>query len=752
MKYIFLILCALQITAVSPVTPGDEPDSTQPLSIIVTMDGEDVREVYDHQPDLLIRMDESTYAEEIEAVLYDEEQGVSSLLPSVWVYDEEEQEWQLHWKFDHDVKNMKIQVRNKEEVVYESIAFSVESGLMEPQFYVKDVELKSGERYTYDEDVHVIMKSKQELDIEKTILYRNGTKQELLWKEDHHEAEFILHEDIVHTFSYKLVDISGNILEEESDIQIFLDHDAPSVTLYMNDVLIDSEFAPFYDRESNLSIEVNDRSFRVEESQILINDRLEEVFWKKQEDKYVAKITLQDGTYTIAYDMYDEALHHTARSYASFTIDTQKPEIALKFLNDELATSQTVEVHMRDKAIDSRNSTFHVVRNGQLMNMKPDWIADKEGIHAFIKFEEEGTYSVYAYARDHAGHELKSERQTFVIDRTPPAVSLFYNQGIMQEHMSYLGNRDVTIDMRVQDTNGVHAVMTLYKNGVLQLQQDMPDTFHIPAGVQHNDDYYLIIEACDSAGNISRNEYTFAIHTMISPVVIANDVFKGKPYSGSWKPQITVSGDDYHVINVMLYRNRELIDYHWSDEISAEGNYMLEITVEDRARNHATLSSPFFFTIDKTPPSLVLLHLENGGIVQGKVNVNERYALVIDPYDQQAQAQAHFVNIRINGLAAGHVPDNVFYFQPDHTGSYLIEADVVDDAGNKAVYTWNIEAVHEQVTYKKPEKKVYIPEKKMQTETAVSSTSSHVSAVILFVAAGVIVVAGSILHVRKRKH
>lgn len=750
MKMIMALLCAFNIN----VHGLSSIDSLPPTNdaIIVQFDGEGIKEHYDHMPEMDMIIKDEHFDPQISVYLQSAQQPLEEITAK-WEKDLENEQWKCTYRFDRDVQDGHVLIKKLDQVLYESPTFQIEIP-KHPTFKVQEQELEEGGRYVYQAATLVTLTYPKPLDIQNTAVYQDDALLPLTWNESHDAATFLLEQDGVYQPNYVLQDCDGNKIAGKSSFTIVLDQMESVVEVYANDQVIKEEFAPYYQKTMRLSVLVQDPTFDANKSSLYINDQNYPVEWEQSERGYASQITLADGNYQFAYDIWDEAGHRSTKQYTTFHIDTQAPIFSPQIVDGRIAQKQTLQMQINDTSIQPGSIVIHVLYNHRREYLRtPTLIQQDDHILVTSIFDEEGDYEVYVEGSDYAGNRSKSDVLEFTIDQSAPMIHLTYQQKPVQPKKNYIGNRSVHVAVDMQDAHALSCVQTLYKDGTMLQQVNHPQDIQIDPDEQQNHQYRLVVEAQDQAGNIAQQECLFEIRTQIAPIEIANDVFHGSPFSGNWTPHIKGESEDYRVVQTFLYRNHKRIPYHWKDEIKEEGAYTLEIFVEDKARNRARLKEPFHFVIDKTPPVIALLHKEHGGIVEKQVQVHAPYLLVLDPYIPMDQQQARFEKIRINDEEIDSENMKYYVFTPTEKGNYRIEAQGIDEAGNRSVYTWNVEAVDKAVTYQKQEQKIHLPKNfdaggKRQSVVTSKDAKYGVFVLIAFLP----ILAVGIYYVRKRKH
>lgn len=741
MRYIFLLLCSLQMGLWMNNLKDDiqEPDS----HIQILIDEHPLKEEYDHQPILKVYVEETAYHEAMKVFYFNDDQNVLQEVPQQW--EKEQKRWRLEWRFPQDFENTYIQVSKDEQVYFKSQSFAIRSPLKDPVFQINDSTLLDKQKYTYASGVSGHVMFTQKMNSEKTILKWMDKDITLVWNEQKTQASFLFDGEGDDMLQYTLVDVDGNQKQGKSTFSITIDQSAPVVQIFLNEQQIDENPAAYYGQKQQLKVVVNDNTFVEETSHVFINEERISSNWRREEDGFVMDYTLEDGDYTLSYDITDQ-LHHRSKALLSgFTIDTQRPKIQL-MMKDGIQQEAGVHVEVTDANIQEKKTLLHVQYQGNEAVYMPEWQRKDNTLIYDGVFKKEGSYQFYVSSIDAAGNQEKSDIHTFVVDHTPPKIAVKVNKKQMKEKQLYVTNRDVQLEIDVVDEHLQAQTFTLYKNGSLIMQEQKKQTFDIVAEKGKNNTYDLLLHAIDQAGNQIEKRYTFAIHQDMPAVRIANDIFHGKASSKSWKPSIEHESENYRVIHTVLRRNYQRVPFQWGEVIEEEGFYTLEITVEDAAGNQRRLEPAFSFSIDKTPPQVGLIHEQLQQEANKQVRLHDTFLLMLEPYDTLQQPLARFTYISVNGVRMQTKDQPYVPITFDQIGTYHIEVGVEDEAGNKKDYEWMLEVKDEPVTYQKVQKPITINKQPSSTNT--SYPIPILAILLLSMSAGLLY----LRHVRKRKN
>ena len=334
-----------------------------------------------------------------------------------------------------------------------------------------------------------------------------------------------------------------------------------------------------------------------------------------------------EGEHTLEVWVIDLA-GNEAYTEVSFTIDTTPPEILISGVSDGAYYNIDVvpvigitDLYLADESVTLNSAPF---TSGTIISAEDEYVLE-------------------AWAVDLAGNEA-SVSLSFTIDKTPPEIVLsgvsdgaYYNNVVVP----VIGITDIYLDETSITLNGASFV----------------------SGTPVSDEgvYTLAASATDLAGNSGSVSLSFTIDTT-PPEIVITGVSDGAYYNIDVVPVIGITdlylADESVTLNSAPFTSGTII--------SAEDEYVLEACAVDLAGNEASVS--LSFTIDKTPPEIVISYVEDDAYY------NVDVAPVIDITDLYIAGQS----ITLNG-------------EPFVSGSlvsaedeYILEVWAIDLAGNEA--------------------------------------------------------------------
>ncbi|MDD5224787.1 MAG: Ig-like domain-containing protein, partial [bacterium] len=337
-----------------------------------------------------------------------------------------------------------------------------------------------------------------------------------------------------------------------------------------------------------------------------------------------------EGVYTLAVETSDKA-GNTAQTTVTFTIDKTVPVITVTGVTD--GSYYKTDVVPVITVIDANLQSSSISLNGAPFT-------------SGTPVSAEGSYTLAVEASDKAGNTA-SMSLTFTIDKTAPAVSIIgVTDGVYY-------NTDVIPEITITD---------LYLDASSITLNGEPYISGMPISIENN--YVLVIQAADRAGNTRYAEVTFTIDKT-PPTINVSGVSNGSYYHADVTPLISVI--DLHLAAQTVTLNGA--PFVSGTTISAEGGYTLAINAGDLAGNSA--QATISFTIDKTPPAISVSGVSDG--IYYKVDV----APVITVTDANPAGST----ITLNG--APFVSGTTVSAE----GSYTLAVETSDKAGNTAQIT-----------------------------------------------------------------
>ena len=279
-----------------------------------------------------------------------------------------------------------------------------------------------------------------------------------------------------------------------------------------------------------------------------------------------------EGTHVLKAVAKDLVGNITTETY-TFTIDKTAPEISIQGIEDKGSYNKDVAA----KVMTNEEATLELTLNG-----KP-YVNE-------ASISDEGQYVLKAVATDKAGN--KSEKSfEFAIDKANTEIKV---EGLND---GWIYNKDITPVITFGED--VNAEITL--NG---------KPYVSGTAISSEGNYELKIVATDKAGNKNTVTYKFVIDK--TPAVVK---ITGVEDGGHYNKDVTVGLSVNEKAETSVLLNGK--PYDLGNPITEEGNYELEITAIDAAKNSTKVVVKF--VIDKTAPEVIVKGVEDGKYYNAEV-------------------------------------------------------------------------------------------------------------------------------------
>lgn len=365
-----------------------------------------------------------------------------------------------------------------------------------------------------------------------------------------------------------------------------------------------------------------------------------------------------DADYTFTFGCVDRAGNISVPvEEQAFTIDQTLPVIQVSYDNNDSLNERFFR--------ESRTATVTVVEHnfvGSEVNLavgSPDgeihtpsaWRdAGADTYVCQISYDTDGDYSFDISYVDPAGNEAEAYAgDRFVIDLTAPELEISgvndrsANNGVVAPVITYSDKNYDAGEVAVRIIGVNHGQITP-EQAVTTNDDGQTITFMDFSHVQELDDLYTLEAAVmDKAGNSTTDSIVFSVNRFGSTYLFSRETQEMLDrYYTNQGPQLTITE-----INVDTLEHREISyscdgstvvleqgadytvqesgsEYEWKQytyeipgsNFDAEGVYVVTLQSVDRASNDVTnriKEKNIEFTVDKTPPSIVLGGIENGG-------------------------------------------------------------------------------------------------------------------------------------------
>ena len=312
-------------------------------------------------------------------------------------------------------------------------------------------------------------------------------------------------------------------------------------------------------------------------------------------------INLTQGSNNITVKAKDSAANESSSVAATIVLDTIAPTGTIKLNNDATYANSTL-VTLTLSATDS-GSGMSSGAQMQFSNDNTTWSTAEAYANSksWTLSTGNGTKTVYVKFKDVAGNWSAAYSDTIILDTTLPTGTIKLNNGA-----EYTNSPAVTLTLLAQDNPG--------GSGLSQMQfSNDGATYTTPEAYASSKSWTLstgdgtktvYAKFKDVAGNWSTPVSDTIILDTTPPGIFINPVISPTnqnvilSYSASdnftSSAKIIISGDNSPYVN--------------------EGTYNITLTAQDLAGNSSTKSVSF--TIDKTPPLVIITSPQNGAVVE----------------------------------------------------------------------------------------------------------------------------------------
>ena len=438
-----------------------------------------------------------------------------------------------------------------------------------------------------------------------------------------------------------------------------VDNEAPKVSFSFDKS--DASNGKYYNTTKVLTITVNERNFDESyQPTVTASNGSGYSFsgWSVNGEVATGTITFSgDGDYSVTYDCYDLAGNKSnTETMEEITIDKTNPVISVSYDNNNARNgnyynaSRTATITITEHNFNAANVSVQTTASGASAPGVSGWSTSGDRHTATVTFGSDADYTFDISYTDLAGNAAADYAQdSFTVDLTNPEVEITgvanksANKGVVEPVIALSDtNYDVqgiTITLvgsergRVDISNMITTATTA--NGQII-------TF-LNFGEGMDDIYTLTAEAVDKAGNETTKSITFSVNRDGSTYIINSSTkellkkgYTNSPkdiviqeinvdtlkfieltYSKDGKVVKLVEGKDYTVTVSQTEGQWKMYTYTIKAScFEDEGQYVINIYSEDEAENATTnkaKQTSIEFVVDKTPPTIVISNLEDGG-------------------------------------------------------------------------------------------------------------------------------------------
>lgn len=439
------------------------------------------------------------------------------------------------------------------------------------------------------------------------------------------------------------------------------------------------------------------------------------------DNKAILKHTFsEEGTYELTIVAQDLAHNQPSTKRLEFVIDKTAPKLYISDVVRYSRDKQKVSVTIEEQYYETNQVDFQVKRDGKDITDKVvknhpngnNWWKSAEKSELTYTFTDDGDYEITIKATDKAGNKGKKQKAVFTIDADMPEITIKDAQSKPIKHLKYYPTeQEVTIE--IEDNNLEEVLIDATRDGKAYDIPEVIDYKGQKAVLTHvfskNGEYTLKVTAKDKSGNTARETVTFTIDK-VDPKInlehkIKNHVTKEHINKQGINQFIKIDVIEKHVKsksvtvaytdlngNSETWRGSDVGEWSGPDKdnryqfklkkglFNKDGDYKLTVKVEDKAGRTATKHVDF--TVDNIKPNISLSK------VQRYNNTGKTVTVTVTEHNYKKNN----VKVRVTTpdgvkpeykwINEGKVSKLPIAF--NHDGTYTLEVEAIDDAGNKS--------------------------------------------------------------------
>lgn len=377
-----------------------------------------------------------------------------------------------------------------------------------------------------------------------------------------------------------------------------------------------------------------------------------------------------DGDYSFTVEFQDLAGNQAAYDRTDeFTIDQTSPELTvfwepaegkndIYYAESRTAVIEILEHNFDEEKIDvtvrKQNGNKETVgEKGSVPVFLSEWKQEGDRHTARLTFSEDGIYALEVTGEDLAGNRMNHyESEPFVIDRTPPEISIsdLENRSANNKEVSpriCYTDANCDMDSEVISLTGYRNGETVWEGERTRIPEGMELKFNDLAYTQEMDDMYMLkVSVQDLAGNRSTAQISFSVNRFGSVYTFDESTERLAGENGTYftkeAQQLVIretnvdslefqkilcshdgrirtlrEGKDYTVKESGGFPGWKQYTYTVSKEnFEKEGAYVLTVYSEDRAGNASDTGvkeKRIEFAVDRTAPVVLISGAEQGG-------------------------------------------------------------------------------------------------------------------------------------------
>lgn len=434
-----------------------------------------------------------------------------------------------------------------------------------------------------------------------------------------------------------------------------------------------------------------------------------------------------DGDYSVTYDCYDLAGNKSnTETMNEITIDKTAPVISVSYDNNNARNghyynaSRTATITITEHNFNASEVSVQTTAQGASAPGVSGWSTSGDRHTATVTFGSDADYTFDISYTDLAGNAAADYAQeSFTVDLTNPEVEI---SGVANKSANKGTVAPViTLSDTNYDTQGITITLIGSERGRVDISNMLTMatmangqtmTF-LNFGEGMDDIYTLTAEAVDMAGNETSKSITFSVNRdgstykinestkellekgytnnpkdiVIQEINVDTLKFVELTYSKDGKVVKLVEGKDYTVEVSQTEGQWKIYTYTIKAScFEGEGDYVINIYSEDEAENATTnkaKQTTIEFVVDKTPPTIVISNLEDGGRYKEEsheftLSVKDNTHLAYIEYYLDGQLVKTYEGEELTA------EDGVIKISLDSAGSYqTVQIKAYDAAGNE---------------------------------------------------------------------
>lgn len=576
------------------------------------------------------------------------------------------------------------------------------------------------EKIIYEVNGNVI----KETDYRKEKTLKKSNQQTIMFSEESKDSNG-------DTLKVTAIDRAGN--QRVITKKVYLDKTAPKVTVS------GIRQKGYFNKDQKLDIAVEESIYQYAAIDINIERYVDgsKAAYPVQEFQMNGKNDLksltfgQDGTYVVTIQAADKAGNRSEVVKKEFVIDKTAPVIQLSGVTHTYyADDVQLNVAVQESNYENNQVSIQVIReyNGSTTKQTlSDWNSTGKSTSSLKKFTLDGNYTIKVSSTDKAGNRAEEKTVKFIIDQTAPDIVVegITPYEITKEAVNLKGlitennimPKGTKLEISREDLNGKTEIIT-------SEYLDTPEKESTyAASITEEGKYHAVILSTDKAKNTTKKELYFIIDKT------APDISDLENFNGKYLQSFTWDKDKNDVIKDLTAVESHIflngIEYDGSFSAEEDGKYVLEISAEDELHQKSKKSAEFI--VDGTAPVIqaVMQNEDNETIaLDDKNTVYQTGRVEISLSDKEDW----ITKLKVNGKEAFiEEKTNQYHIPVEEKGSYHIQVEAVDLAGNINSFTTKIECTS-------------------RTEKVLKIVGAAGGVAVL---AGV---AGGVVYVRRKKH